>query len=141
MLFAAARAQLAATVVGPALDRGQWVVTDRSVYSSLAYQGGARRLGIADVRRVNAAGLGGVWPELVVLLRLPVDVGLQRQEIPDRIGGESHALHLAVAEAFDVLAAEEPERFAVVDASRSLDTVVHHVCNLVEQRWLTSSMG
>ena len=68
LLFAAARAQLAAEVVGPALDDGAWVLTDRSVYSSLAYQGAGRRLGVAEVRAANEPGLLGVWPSMVVLL-------------------------------------------------------------------------
>lgn len=139
MLFAAGRAQLAAAVVEPALAAGRWVVTDRSVYSSLAYQGGGRGLGIAEVRAVNKAGLGRVWPELVVLLRVPVSVGLARQEVPDRIGGEALALHRRVSATFDTLAAEEPSRIAVVDASQPLDTVVETVCSLVEERWTTFS--
>ncbi len=87
MLFSAARSELAAEVVGPALAEGSWVVSDRSVYSSLAYQGGGRTLGIDDVRSVNEAGLGGVWPELVILLRVEPESGLDRQHDPDRIGG------------------------------------------------------
>ena len=93
------------------LSAGQWVVSDRSVYSSLAYQGAARGLGMARVRTVNEIGLDGVWPDVVVLLRLDVSVGLGRQAEPDRIGGEAQALHEAVSAAFDQLADEDPERF------------------------------
>jgi dTMP kinase len=141
MLFAAARAQLAAAVVGPALRAGRWVVSDRSVYSSLAYQGGGRELGVADVRAVNAAGLGGVWPHFVVLLRVPVAEGLRRQSDPDRIGGAGFELQARVSEAFDTLAAEEPDRVTVVDAARPLAAVVDDVWSFVEERWLTSSAG
>src|SRR3990172_10791824 len=87
LLFAAQRAELAAEVIKPALDRGEWVVSDRSYYSSLAYQGIARGLGFEKVRLVNEWGLAGVVPDLVVVLMVdPID-GLARQDHPDRIGG------------------------------------------------------
>ncbi len=124
MLFAAGRAQLAAEVVRPALQDGAVVISDRSVYSSLAYQGGGRGLGIDAVRRVNAAGLAGTWPHHVVLLRIDPSTGLGRQEIADRIGAEGVDFQLAVAAAFDALAAAEPEVFTVLDASDPLDRVV-----------------
>ncbi len=135
LLFAAQRAQLAAEVVRPALQQGSWVISDRSVYSSLAYQGGARRLGIGKVRSVNEAGLQGVWPELVVLLRVPAEEGLARQEVPDRIGGQGTSFQRAVAEAYELLAEEEPERFWVVDAGRPLGDVVEAVFEEVCRRW------
>jgi dTMP kinase len=127
LLFAAARAQLAAEVVGPALAGGAWVVSDRSVYSSLAYQGGGRRLGIDAVRAVNRPGLGEVWPDLVVLLRVDAATGMRRQDVEDRIGAEGAAFLAATAAAFDRLAAEDPQRFVVVDAARPLDEVVEDV--------------
>lgn len=127
LLFAAARAQLAAEVVGPALAGGAWVVSDRSVYSSLAYQGGGRRLGIDAVRAVNRPGLGEVWPDLVVLLRVDAATGMRRQDVEDRIGAEGTAFLAATAAAFDRLAAEDPQRFVVVDAARPLDEVVEDV--------------
>ena len=135
LLFAAARAQLARDVVGPALAAGTWVVSDRTVYSSLAYQGGARGLGIESVRDVNAPGLGEVWPHLVVLLRLDPDTGLARQRVVDRIGGEGRDFQAAVAAAYDELARAEPDRFVTVDAGRPLETVVADVFDLLEQRW------
>ena len=124
MLFSAARSQLAAEVIGPALDEGKTVISDRSVYSSLAYQGGGRGLGVDEVRRVNAAGLGDVWPARVLLLRLEARQGLERQQNPDRIGAEGVEFMQRVVEAYDKLAAEEPERFVVIDASESFDSVL-----------------
>jgi dTMP kinase len=124
LLFAAARAQLAAEIIAPALNSGAWVVGDRSVYSSLAYQGGARGLGIETVRRVNQAGLGDVWPDLVVLLEVDPSTALARQDDPDRIGGEGIEFQEAVASAFAKIASEERERFLVVDAGSDLDSVV-----------------
>jgi dTMP kinase len=135
LLFAAARSQLAAEVVGPALAAGRAVVSDRSVYSSLAYQGGARGLGIEAVRRVNAAGLGGVWPETVVLLRLNPGRGFAREEEANRISTAGLALQVRVAEAYDLLAAQEPDRFVVLDADAGLETVVAGAEAEVLRRW------
>lgn len=135
LLFAASRSQLAREVIGPAVDRGDWVLGDRSVYSSLAYQGGGRGLGVAAVRALNEPGLVGVWPDLVVLLRVDASTGLGRQEIQDRIGAEGLAFQSAVADAFDELAAAEPDRFTVVDGSLALENVVEMVNREIDARW------
>ncbi len=135
MLFAAARAQLVRDVVGPALAEGRGVVSDRSVYSSLAYQGGARELGIDRVRRVNAAGLGGIWPEQVVLLRLAPEAGLAREDESDRISIAGVEFQRRVAEAYEALAEAEPAKFIVVDAARPLEEVVALATSEVAARW------
>jgi dTMP kinase len=135
LLFAAARAQLAEEVVGPALAAGDWVVSDRSVYSSLAYQGGGRQLGIDAVRSVNEPGLVGVWPQLVILLRVDATAGLGRQQNADRIGGEGVEFQQRVADAFDELAVVEPDRLAVIDAGRSLGEVVTAALRVIGERW------
>jgi len=132
LLFAAARAQLAARVVAPALAAGRMVVSDRSVYSSLAYQGAGRGLGVDTVRVINEAGLQGVWPEKVVLLRVPADTGLARERQADRISREGLALQQRVAEAYDALALGEADRFIVIDASRSFADVVGDAIAAVE---------
>ena len=139
LLFAAARAQLAHEIVGPALSEGRWVISDRSVYSSLAYQGGGRGLGVRQVRAVNQPGLGDVWPEMVVLLRLDAETGLARQEDADRIGAEGAAFQSLVAQTFDALAAAESHRFVVVDAALDVDAVWAAVRAHVEERWPISS--
>jgi len=141
LLFAAARAQLAHEVVGPALRQGRWVVSDRSVYSSLAYQGGGRKLGVAAVRAINEPGLGEVWPEMVVLLEVDAAVGLERQLDADRIGAEGTAFQTSVADTFRALAAAEPGRFVTVDAAGDVEDVWRQVCDLVEDRWAISSQG
>ena len=135
LLFAASRAQLARDVVGPALEAGSWVISDRTVYSSLAYQGGGRGLGIDVVRALNEPGLEGVWPALVVLLRIDPGTGLARQEVPDRIGGEGVAFQARVAAAFDEVAASEPDRFLVIDANRDVASVTDQVLARVLARW------
>ena len=124
VLFAAARAQLIAQSVVPALERGSWVLSDRSAYSSLAYQSGGRGLDLADVRTLNDIAIGGIWPDTVVLLRTDAGTGLSRQSVGDRIGDESLEFHQKVADTFGALAAAEPERFVVIDASLPLEDVV-----------------
>jgi dTMP kinase len=123
-LFAASRAQLIHEIVKPALASGSWVLSDRSAYSSLAYQAVGRDLGLEAVRKLNDIAIDGLWPDRVVLLRLKASDGLARQAVDDRIGGEGEAFHRRVAGAFDQLAAAEPDRFVVVDATQSIDEVV-----------------
>jgi len=126
-LFAASRAQLVATIVRPALESGAWVVSDRTAYSSLAYQALGRGLDLHEVRTLNDIAIDGLWPGTVVLLRIDADDGLARQAVDDRIGGEEASFHRAVANGFDQLAAAEPQRFVVVDARRAIDEVVADV--------------
>jgi dTMP kinase len=121
LLFAAARAQLVREVVRPALDRGQVVLSDRSVYASLAYQGFGRGLDVEVVRRVNEVATAGLLPDLVVLLDLPVEEGLRRDaegpgaRAADRIEGEDVEFHRRVREGFLRLSREEA-RIRVVPA-------------------------
>ena len=135
LLFAAARAQLAATIVGPALDAGKTVISDRSVYSSLAYQGAGRGLPLEEVREVNQSALGERWPDTVILLRLDPEHGLRREDEADRISLAGADLHRRVGRAYDDLAATEPERFVVIDASLPLDEVVDAAVVGLEERW------
>jgi dTMP kinase len=130
-LFAAARAQLAVEVVRPALDRGAWVLSDRTVYSSLAYQGGARRLGVEEVRTLYSLALDGTWPDLVVWLDVDAEVGLKRQENGDRIGSEDLSFHQTVAATFAALAEVELDRLVRIDASADIEAVVDQVWDLV----------
>lgn len=135
LLFAAQRAQLAAEVVGPALSRGEWVLGDRSVYSSLAYQGWARGLGVDTIRSVNAAGLGDVWPDAVVLLEVESGAGLRRQDGHDRIGGQGIDFQRRVAAGYEMLAAADPDMFVRVDASAPVQQVLTAVVEGLEKRW------
>jgi dTMP kinase len=135
LLFAAQRSQLAEEVIEPALGRGAWVIGDRSVYSSLAYQGGGRGLGIEAVRKVNQAGLGSTWPDLVIVLAVAPEAGLARQDGEDRIGGQGVRFQRRVAGFYEELAAAEPDRVAIVDAGGRLGDVAEQVVNLVSSRW------
>lgn len=127
LMFAAARAQLVEQVVGPALQRGAWVVSDRSVYSSLAYQGAGRGLGIEAIREVNEPGLATTWPDPVILLTADTRIGLARQRRADRIGASGISFLSKVAEAYETLADQDPSRFVVVDAERPLNVVADDV--------------
>jgi dTMP kinase len=127
LLFAAARAQLVAEALRPLLDAGRWVLLDRFVDSSLAYQGAGRELGVDAVRAINEFGTGGLRPDRTLLLRIDPDAGLARaggRGEADRLEGERPAFFAAIAEAYDALAAAEPERFTVIDASQEPDAVL-----------------
>jgi dTMP kinase len=122
-LFAASRAQLVHTIVRPALTAGSWVISDRTAYSSLAYQAIGRGLDLEAIRTLNDIAIDGLWPGTVVLLKVDTDEGLARQAVDDRIGGEAVDFHRAVTAGFNSLAAAEPERFVVVDASEAIEDV------------------
>lgn len=126
LLFAAARADHVATVIAPALAAGRWVLSDRFVDSSLAYQGAAGGLGIEAVRRINAFAVGEYMPDRTLVLDLPD--GKERARArdnggSDRIGGRPDEYHHRVALGFRLIAAEEPERVRLVDASGTRDEV------------------
>jgi len=127
MLFEAARAQLVATVIVPALERGATVLCDRFTASTVAYQGYGRGLGREVVERANAIATGGVAPDLTLLLDAPVEVGLARRSSGgaanhfDREGAE---FHRCVREGFLALAAERGDAWSVIDASQPLERVV-----------------
>jgi dTMP kinase len=134
MLFAAQRAQLAAEVISPALARDAIVVTDRSYYSSLAYQGFGRDLGVELVRLVNEAALQGVVPDLVVVLLVQPEEGLARQRVVDRIGAEGVEFVEKVQAAYRRLAVMEPDRVFLMDGSESPEELADRVAGVVEPR-------
>jgi dTMP kinase len=128
LLFAAARAELVEAVIRPALERGAVVLCDRYLDSSLAYQGGARGLGLGPVTDVNRFATGGLLPDLVVLLDLDPAAGLGRRgRQRDRIEAQDLAFHRRVRQAFCDLAAADPGRYAVVDAAASVPEVAARV--------------
>ena len=121
LIFAAARAQLVAEVLVPALAGGRRVLLDRFVDSSLAYQGAGRGLGVGAVRAINELATGGLAPDLTLLLRIDPALGRARQAgregEPDRLERERGAFWDDVAAGYDELARAEPERFVVLDAA------------------------
>jgi dTMP kinase len=135
LLFAAARADHVEKTIRPALEEGRWVLSDRFVDSSLAYQGGAGGLGIEAVRSINAFAIGETFPDrtLVLLLDEGHDRALERdRDEPDRIGGRPRAYHHKVETAFRLIAAEEPERVILVDASGTLEQVTQRLLDGIE---------
>ena len=121
LLYAAARAQLVEEALEPALARGEWVLLDRFVDSSLAYQGGGRGLGVEAVREVNAFATGGLTPDRTLLLRVDPALGRARQqgrgEAADRLEREADGFFAAIDAAYAQLTSEEPERVRPIDAS------------------------
>lgn len=121
LLYAAARAQLVEEALVPALARGEWVLLDRFVDSSLAYQGAGRSLGIEHVRAINAFATGELQPDRTLLLRIDPALGRTRQdgrgEAPDRLEREHDDFFRTIAAAYDALAAAEPQRIRTLDAS------------------------
>lgn len=116
LLFAADRAHHVETKIRPALGRGEVVITDRYMDSSIAYQGAGRDLGVDEVRDLNLWATGGLVPALTVLVDLPAEVGRTRRHgVHDRLESESAAFHGAVRELFRVLAGADPDRYLVVD--------------------------
>lgn len=128
LLFAAARAELVAAVIVPALQAGKVVISDRYLDSSLAYQGHARGLGEAEIRRINAWALE---PDLTVLLRIdPADAAARAGE-SDRFEDEGLDLQRRVAAAYERLAVANPVRWKTIDAARGADAVAEEIAALV----------
>jgi dTMP kinase len=134
MLFAAQRAQLIAEIVGPALTRGDFVITDRSLYSSLAYQGVARGLGVDRVRTVNELAVDGVVPNLVVVLAVDPTTGRSRQADPDRIGSKDEAFQTVVSSAYQSLAEAEPGKVVIIPVEDNPEIVAARIIGMVEER-------
>jgi dTMP kinase len=124
LLFAADRAHHVDTLILPALGRGEVVITDRFVDSSVAYQGAGRDLGVREVGELNTWATGGLVPTLTVLVDLPADVGLARRAgVHDRLESESPGFHGAVRDLFLDLAGADPDRYLVVDGELSPEQI------------------
>jgi dTMP kinase len=135
LLFAAARTDHVDKLVRPALEAGRWVLSDRFIDSSLAYQGGAGGLGIDAVRAVNAFGMAECFPDRTLLLLHPQGAERARArdgEAADRIGGRPGAYHQAVEEAFRAIASAEPGRVRLIDASGSAEQVTERLLAALE---------
>ena len=123
LLFAVARSELVAEVILPALSEGKVVVSDRFLDSSLAYQGGARGLGIEDVERVNHFATRGLRPDLTFLLDLSPEDAAARAGESDRFEDEGSGLQEAVGTAYERLMQADPDRWRRIDARRSPEEV------------------
>lgn len=137
LLYAADRAHHVATVVRPALERGDVVVQDRYLDSSVAYQGAGRVLDPEEVRRLSTWATDSLLPDLTILLDLAPAVARGRREgraTEDRLEAEPDDFHDRVRAAFLALAAAEPERFVVVDAALPADEITARIRTAVEPR-------
>jgi dTMP kinase len=136
LITAADRAQHIAQVVRPALDAGNPVVSDRSIYSSLAYQGYGRQLDIDEVRHLNQWGTNGVWPSTIVFLDTPDDVIAERMSRRDldRFEAAGEEFHARVLEGFRAMAAADPDRWITVQAVGSVDRVAAAIRRALDER-------
>ena len=137
LLFAAARADHVTRTIRPALDAGRWVLCDRFVDSSLAYQGGADGLGEESIRVLHAIGSGSLLPDRTLLLALPGKEATSRSAArdagaPDRFGMRDAAYHDRVAAAFRALAEADPARFRVIDAQGEAAAVTARLLAAIE---------
>ena len=140
LLYAAGRAQHVARVIRPALDRGAWVVCARYADSSLAYQGAGYGNDMDELRRLQDFATGGLWPDLTILLDLPVEVGLERTrrraEWNRFEDTEEVAFFERVRNAYLGFAENEPGRYEIVDGAGSVDAADAAIRAAIERRLL-----
>lgn len=136
LLYAADRAQHVTSTVDPALSRGEIVISDRYVDSSLAYQSAGRGQPYAEIAHLSAWATRGLVPDLTVLLDVPAQVGLSRasgRAAADRLEAESQAFHERVRRSFLSLAAADPRRYLVLDATESSQTLAAKITVRVQE--------
>jgi dTMP kinase len=133
-LFAAARAELVATVIRPALERGAAVIADRYVDSSLAYQGHARGLGIEAVLDLNLSVVQGLMPDLTVLLIVGVDEARRRAGATDRLEREGEGFRSLVNDGYLELARMFPERIVALDGTQPRDVLAEVILERLRSR-------
>jgi dTMP kinase len=146
LLFAAARSDHVARTIEPALASGRWVLSDRFIDSSLAYQGGAGGVGMANIMKLHEIGSKGLLPDRTLLLDLPQPDAASREFARDdgkldRFGRKGGEYHDALAAAFRSLAAEDPGRFRIVDAEGSVEEVTARLLAAVEDLLIPSLEG
>jgi len=133
LLFAAARGDHVERIIRPALDRGNIVICDRYIDSSVAYQGYARDLGADRVRNLSLWATNNLIPDLTVVLTIDPEISLARVTNHDRLESEPIEYHRAVSQAFFDLAAQEPSRYLVLDASSDIDSIALAIQQRVNQ--------
>lgn len=137
LIFAASRAAHVAQVIRPAVERGDVVVCDRFIDSSVAYQGSGRSLGTEEVRQLNIWATEGFSPDLTVLLDVEPEQGRQRrtanEAVEDRLESEPDAFHLRIRRAFLEQARNDPARYLVLDAGRPVDELAETIVARVKE--------
>jgi dTMP kinase len=136
LLMASDRAQHIAELISPTLASGQHVVSDRSVYSSLAYQGYGREQDLAELKRINDWAIGGLWPELVIYIEVPTEILIERMKKRelDRFEREDSEFFKRVADGFSQMAAADPKRWLIIDGTPDKDDLEKIISTGVQER-------
>lgn len=139
LLFTAARAQLVREVIAPALVRGTIVLSDRYLDSSTVYQGIGRNLALDPVNQINRFAVGNVMPDLTIVIDVPTEVSLSRlktraSDLPDRMERENIDFYKKVRDGYLVLAKGMPERFIVVDGTKTEDVIEKKIWSEIKTR-------
>jgi len=145
LLFEASRNQLVENVIRPALEKGTWVICDRFMDSTTAYQGYGRGLPVDEVKSIHHFTINGMEPDLTLLLDLEVETGFERiaqrflelGESADRFEQEERSFHERVRQGYLKLAEEEPKRFKTVDASKEPEAVSVDIWAILQKEFLT----
>jgi dTMP kinase len=137
--MSAARAEHVAKIIEPALGRGDWVISDRYIDSTYAYQGFARNLSMLALRQVQDFATRGLMPDLTILLDIPVEIGLDRRKrargTENRLDAEAFAFHEGVRSGYHSLVAAEPYRWLVVDGTQSEERIAAEIWREVSRRF------
>ena len=132
LLMSASRAQLIQEIVKPSLNSGKIVITDRSAYSSVAYQGVGRELGYKEIYELNDLAIESFWPQKVVLLDIDPKISLSRQKIADRIGSGEIEFFQKIRNGYLKLAKEFENDFLVLNAEHNVEENIESICNWLE---------
>jgi len=139
LLFTAARAQLVRQVIAPALNKGAIVLSDRYLDSSMVYQGIARNLASDPVEQINRFAIGNIMPNLTIVIDVPTEVSLARirlraSDVPDRMERENVHFYNKVREGYLFLAKGMPERFCLIDGTKTEDEIEKKIWEAVKDR-------
>lgn len=137
LLFAAARAQLVREIIQPSLEQGTWIICDRFLDSTLAYQGFGRGLDLTLIRQINAIAVGTCLPDLTLWMDLPIQVAydrlMERSHKSDRLDLEDLAFMERTRQGYELLLTEEPHRMIRVDAGLPQDELAHHIQTVIRE--------
>jgi len=128
LLFCSQRSQLIAEVIKPEVNKGIKILSDRSAYSSIAYQGVGRGLGYETIYQLNDIAVNSFWPEKVVLLDIDPKISLSRQKVVDRIGSDKVDFFNKVREGYLRLADEFEDNFLIINAEEDLELNLKSIC-------------
>ena len=135
LLFMAARAQLVAEIIRPALERGEVVLADRFLLSSVVYQGWGGELDVEQIHQIGQIATGGVLPDLNIVLDGPLSVAkARRMDEPDRMESEADAFHERVRAGFLAEAARDPEKCVIISAEKSVEEIFGQIKKAVERK-------